>query len=245
MFRIQPVNFLKLTKSSSDLIKHLVIFFMIFFFMGMDEFNQFNHFNNSFRNLNEGYGINDDEDDQFNCSGNKKRGFYNKISNHFMVCNTFGIYPTVKLQKEYIHMDKMMNVKYFGEDPKDLVHIKTNCRISVVDKKIYYTDYQSNKKMQFTSKEGTLIYVMDSKGEIYICPPSIKEKIIFFHSSVLAGGDVAAAGEIIFDDNGNVKMINRNSGHYKPSNSCLDNVVKEMINKGVDISKDAKVTGDY
>ncbi|WP_128330261.1 hypothetical protein [Apibacter sp. HY039] len=55
---------------------------------------------------------------------------------------------------------------------------------------------------------------MSKKGNIYISKYNEVGK--FHHSSLVAGEEVAAAGEIIIE-NGIIKMITNKSGHYLPN----------------------------
>jgi hypothetical protein len=86
------------------------------------------------------------------------------------------------------------------------------------------------------------VYVMDKEGNIYIVPrfhPDYK----IHHSSIFAGGPVAAAGEIT-TKNGTVTMIDRSSGHYKPTSVHFQQVLDELKAKGADISN-AKSVNNY
>jgi hypothetical protein len=56
------------------------------------------------------------------------------------------------------------------------------------------------------------------------------------HSSLVAGGDVAGAGEMMIDD-GEVRLVNDRSGHYKPDNEMLMNTVAELGEQGADLDK--------
>jgi hypothetical protein len=54
------------------------------------------------------------------------------------------------------------------------------------------------------------------------------------HSSLLAGGKVAAAGEIEIKQ-GIIKMVNRESGHYHPEELHLNQFLRELRRRGVDV----------
>lgn len=69
------------------------------------------------------------------------------------------------------------------------------------------------------------IFVMSEKCNIYIS--KLNEIGKFHHSSFLSGEKVAAAGDIVIE-NGVIKQITNNSGHYKP---ILDNVRKNILNE--------------
>jgi len=77
---------------------------------------------------------------------------------------------------------------------------------------------------------GRAIYVMDHDGNLFL---SNKAGIADFqHTSFLAGQPVAAAGDIRVE-NGVIKEISRSSGHYRPSEELLDQVVDRLLSDGV------------
>ncbi len=77
-----------------------------------------------------------------------------------------------------------------------------------------------------------IFYVMDDAGNIYISNYHAGGK--FHHSSFLAGGPVAAAGQISAR-NGVVKIITRKSGHYRPKKVFFEQVIKELSKRGVNL----------
>ena len=56
------------------------------------------------------------------------------------------------------------------------------------------------------------MFVMDAQGDFYVS--NFQEVRVFHHSSLVAGGEVAAAGEIEVI-NGKLESINDRSGHYR------------------------------
>jgi len=56
------------------------------------------------------------------------------------------------------------------------------------------------------------MFVMDAKGNFYAS--NFQEVHVFHHSSLVAGGEVAAAGELQVTD-GRLEFINDRSGHYR------------------------------
>src|SRR5262245_44262327 len=52
------------------------------------------------------------------------------------------------------------------------------------------------------------------------------------HSSMLAGKDVARAGEIKVDSKGNMVRINNSSGHYKPGAAQMIGTAEILIKAG-------------
>ena len=56
------------------------------------------------------------------------------------------------------------------------------------------------------------MFVMDAHGDFYAS--NFQEVRVFHHSSLVAGGEVAAAGELEVI-NGKLEFINDRSGHYR------------------------------
>lgn len=77
---------------------------------------------------------------------------------------------------------------------------------------------------------GFAIYVMDERGELFVSFEA--ERHAFHHSSLLAGGRVAAAGEMIII-NGKLYAINNQSGHYRPPPIALERVIRVLKSRGV------------
>lgn len=77
--------------------------------------------------------------------------------------------------------------------------------------------------------KGKAIFVMSETGDIYA---SLTQQAgIFHHSSFLAGGPVAAAGELEVA-NGLVKTVSNRSGHYTPDQSYTHQFVEQLWRKG-------------
>jgi len=90
--------------------------------------------------------------------------------------------------------------------------------------------------------EGTSIFVMDERGQIY----SEGEEKLFptdhlgrgahvHHSSFLDGKEVAGAGEIKTDREGQVKEVTDRSGHYKPGEGQNQQVLDQLEKQGVNL----------
>lgn len=73
---------------------------------------------------------------------------------------------------------------------------------------------------------------MDSEGNIYASTEASRGE--FHHSSLLAGGDAAAAGEMQVVD-GHVTHIDGESGHYTPGDEHTDQAVQELRGQGANI----------
>ncbi len=81
--------------------------------------------------------------------------------------------------------------------------------------------------------DGRAIFVMDSQGNLYASSDHVVGE--FHHSSFLAGGPVAGAGEIVVRD-GRVILITDRSGHYQPPPQYLQQVLDQLESQGVDVS---------
>lgn len=81
---------------------------------------------------------------------------------------------------------------------------------------------------------GYAIYVVDQKGQFYVSFESEKDKI--HHSSLLAGAPVACAGELLVFQ-GELILINNQSGHYRPPPKALEQAVHALSTAGIDMSK--------
>jgi hypothetical protein len=83
------------------------------------------------------------------------------------------------------------------------------------------------------SKYGKFLFVMDGEGRIYVAKG---EEGKFQHSSFLAGGPVAAAGEVAVYD-GKLKFVVDKTGHYKTGQEHLDQFLAELSDRGADVNK--------
>lgn len=81
-----------------------------------------------------------------------------------------------------------------------------------------------------TKGDPRAIFAMDHDGNIYASKRHAKGE--FHHSSFLAGGNVAAAGELKVT-NGELRLISDKSGHYEPSLDMTRQVVNELGSRGV------------
>ena len=92
--------------------------------------------------------------------------------------------------------------------------------------------YDTSGDFSVFSGMGWAIYVMAPDGKIYAHTHKISR---FHHSSFLAGGDVAGAGEIKVN-NGRLTGITNKSGHYRPGPEYLVQVLKEFRERGANLS---------
>lgn len=87
---------------------------------------------------------------------------------------------------------------------------------------------------KWTGDEGLAIYVMDGAGNVYATLDH--ERGRFHHSSFLAGGPVAMAGDIrVFD--GWIVEVSNQSGHYRPPPAAMPQITTRLKEMGVDLTK--------
>lgn len=79
------------------------------------------------------------------------------------------------------------------------------------------------------SGPGYGIFVMDTEGHMYADSHKVG---LVHHSSFLAGGDVASAGELKVD-NGQLKHVTNKTGHYKAEMPHLAQAVERFQNWGI------------
>ena len=78
--------------------------------------------------------------------------------------------------------------------------------------------------------KGKAIFVMSATGEVYA---SLNHQAgLFHHSSFLAGGPVAAAGELEVL-NGVITSVSNRSGHYTPEHTYTHQFVEQLWRQGV------------
>ena len=93
-------------------------------------------------------------------------------------------------------------------------------------------DLIDTSKAEIVGGKKVGIYVMAPNGKIYMSNTQVVGK--FHHSSFLAGGDAAVAGELIVKK-GVLVAINRHSGHYKPKKEQLRQIMLELKGRGADL----------
>jgi RHS repeat-associated protein len=121
-------------------------------------------------------------------------------------------------------------VTYLDENQR-LAYLVTSKDGLLYDAQGNLLDTGSLSSLHSRGGAGVGIFVMDEYGNIYVGSHEYGE---FHHSSFLAGGDVAAAGEIVAD-NGHVIGITDKSGHYKPDPEYSNQMLKELQDRGVDV----------
>ena len=111
----------------------------------------------------------------------------------------------------------------FRDEPFDSI---SACQEMIKEKK-YITYNNEGTKKRWGNYPA--IWVMDLKGNLYVVPKQFPGK--FNHSSIMAGGDVLCAGEIIVK-NGKITHINNRSGHYRPGSGDLRMALKMLRDAG-------------
>lgn len=91
------------------------------------------------------------------------------------------------------------------------------------------TPLDTQRSSNIFTGAGTAIYVMSATGSFHVAS---QLKDYRHHSSILAGANVACAGEIRVE-NGFLKLINNKSGHYKPNQLHLYQVLHQLKKNSV------------
>jgi hypothetical protein len=113
--------------------------------------------------------------------------------------------------------------------------VREQHRLTVHDGLIYNAkglpfDTSSGVSAFGPSSNGRAIFVMDEHGNLYAS--TFQRFRDFHHSSLLAGGDVAAAGEILVRD-GKIELLTDRSGHYAPGRSQTQQVLDQLESQGI------------
>jgi hypothetical protein len=110
--------------------------------------------------------------------------------------------------------------------------------LHVRDGKLHDSDgmpFDTSGGRSLHSSGGRAIFVMDEQGNIYASNDHRRGR--FHHSSFLAGGPVAGAGELRVVD-GKLELISDQSGHYLPPRELTQQVVDRLRSLGVEVSDD-------
>lgn len=91
----------------------------------------------------------------------------------------------------------------------------------------------SGVELNAGSEDDLAMFVMDETGVIYLSESEAIGQL--HHSSFLAGGNVAAAGEMLVRE-GRLILITNRSGHYRPPPRISDQVVVELRMRGAEVS---------
>lgn len=120
-------------------------------------------------------------------------------------------------------------VQYLNETERQAL------RLTVRDGRLYDASgkpFDTSSGQSLWSSGGRAIFVMDKDGNLYAS--NYQEVAKFHHSSILAGQDVAGAGELQVA-NGRLEAISDRSGHYQPTQANTWQVVNYLRSLGVPI----------
>ena len=150
-------------------------------------------------------------------------------------------FPTLKILKKY-EGEQHQGVLYLSTIQREKYRVHF-CEQRLCDRhgqvlnpkhkgpKQAFTSFPVQQKEIENDQQGLAIFVMDSQGELWL---SFEAKAKYFHhSSLLAGGPVAAAGEMIIFQ-GKLYGINNQSGHYQPPPIVIKRVLSVLHAKGID-----------
>lgn len=102
-------------------------------------------------------------------------------------------------------------------------------KVSKLEQKL---DTAWHRPQQDKNISGKFIYVMNAKGEFFATKPEVFK---IHHSTMLAGGAVACAGEISVSG-GKINAISNLSGHYRPGPAYLWQAVQQLKMDGMPMS---------
>lgn len=120
--------------------------------------------------------------------------------------------------------------------------------LSVEERKQYMLEFKDGNLLQGgtilphlepgadANTEVEYLYSMDPAGTIYAKPTSPMLTCKFHHSSFVAGGTVAGAGQIKIRQ-GKATFIDNCSGHYRPSDDIMDQVLSVLERNKVEVER--------
>lgn len=154
--------------------------------------------------------------------------------------------PTVEVAAAKGLKTKNMQPKYEGEQFRghpEWIRYGPNAKVTyltpekLAKTKLTFKEgkaYDANGKLfdTGTAPGGRAIFVMDADGNFYAS--NYHEVSVFHHSSFFSGKPVAAAGEIE-SEKGILTAISDRSGHYQPEPELMENALKELEGKGIEM----------
>ncbi|WP_139062634.1 hypothetical protein [Aquimarina megaterium] len=152
----------------------------------------------------------------------------------------FGLDKTVRGEKIWnskkYYIPAYSNIlKFEDKNLPDLILLNEETRIPyevyVKDGKLYNDKLGSLSDFK-ESEESILIFVMDSKGNIYV---GVSKNNVFHHSSFIPDDDkkLSTAGQFHYKQG--KLIIDNQSGHYGPDLESLKSIVEELTLRGVSI----------
>ncbi|MCK6598588.1 MAG: hypothetical protein L6Q37_09515 [Bdellovibrionaceae bacterium] len=128
------------------------------------------------------------------------------------------------MAQSFLFDDEEQRVYYLNKKERE------NSRLSFSKGRVYSADGKP-----VDTKGYKYSYVIDKNGQFYLFNYLIKGKGKINHSSFLAGGEVAGAGEMIIHD-GILKLITNASGHYSPELPFLTQAIELLQKENVDLT---------
>jgi hypothetical protein len=95
------------------------------------------------------------------------------------------------------------------------------------------------ESVTFQKGLGWEIFVMSPGGDFHMASHRIG---LYHHSSLLGGGNVAAAG-MMRVSGGAIQELNNHSGHYAPEDKHVRNVLKRLSQAGNSLNFDLEIAG--
>lgn len=123
-----------------------------------------------------------------------------------------------------------LHPQFMGEDIPYLTAIEAQQYSLRVDQHGRLVDPSSKPFADDRAMEG--MYVVDRLGTVLLYLPGTDDLRQLRHSSLVAGETVMAAGQIVVH-NGRVLELSNESGHYTPSPSSLQGVMRRLAQQGV------------
>lgn len=93
--------------------------------------------------------------------------------------------------------------------------------------------YRHNAVAPFDSGGRMVAYAMDNYERLYCLADARGVGVNWNHSSLLSGHPVICAGEMIVSQ-GDLRVIDNNSGHYKPGTDNLADCIRAIVQMGID-----------
>ena len=113
---------------------------------------------------------------------------------------------------------------------------RARIEVHIRDGRLYQLD--NNNVLAPMNTEPYSMFVMAGNGRLYAAPPGT----VYNHTGFMAGGRVAAAGELTVKD-GVILHIDNQSGHYAPSIECHAQVLRRLASDGVPLPRPAESAG--
>jgi hypothetical protein len=139
---------------------------------------------------------------------------------------------TFPLKQKYVGEDRIPCaaglVKYLTPEERAAY------RLEVRDGKLYDASgqpFDTRDVRSTTGSDARAIFVMDAEGNLFAAKTQT-----LHHSSFLAGADVTAAGEMAVEQ-GVLKLVTRQSGHYRPKAAGSVNLRNALHARGVNLGE--------